>query len=462
MRTAVRRTVGAVVVVHGLIHLLGAGKGFGWVEVSQLTEPIGPRLGVAWLSAALLVVVAGVMLVAKLRWWWAITAVAAVVSQAVIVTAWGDAKAGAIANALLVVSAVYGFRSQGPTSFRARFRRLTHETLTSAESAADVAGSLVTEGDLAHLPPPVADYVRAVGAVGRPHVIGFHADVSGSIRAGADQPWMHWTGEQVNTYGAEPSRVFFMDATMKGIPVDVLHVYVGPTASMRVRAASLVTIVDAHGPQMDQAETVTLLNDLCILAPAALVDAPIEWTSIDDQQAHATFTNADHTVSAVLTFDDDHELVDFVSEDRLRSSTDGRTFTKQRWSTPITDYRSFGGRRIAGRGSGRWHPDDEPSFDYLEFHANDISYLETVASANSDHHTASAKQVAEPAGSGATSGACPTRPESPPTRTRREHHRHQRAPTGADETDIRRRRNGVLPAPTHPEADPHRQDAVGS
>ena len=52
------------------------------------------------------------------------------------------------------------------------------------------------------------------------------------------------------------------------------------------------------------------------------------------------------TLCTVLTFDDDHKLVDFVSDDRLRSSTDG------------------------------WHPDDEPTFDYLEFHVDGISYLE--------------------------------------------------------------------------------------
>jgi hypothetical protein len=187
---------------------------------------------------------------------------------------------------------------------------------------------------------------------------------------------MSWTGAQVNTFGPRPSRVFFMDATMKGIPTDVLHVYVGSTATMQVRIASLVPLVDAHGPEMDRAETVTLLNDLCVLAPAALVDALIDWTPIDDHHVRATFTNAGHTISAVLTFDDDHELVDFVSDDRFMSSRDGRTFTPQRWSTPITDYRSIDSRRVAVVGGGRWHPDDAPSFDYLEFHTDDIRYLE--------------------------------------------------------------------------------------
>ncbi len=376
MRTLLRWIVGLIVVIHGLIHLMGVAEGFGWADVTQLTEPINTSMGVAWLVAAVVVVAAGVMMLAGLRWWWAVAALAAAVSQAVIVTSWTDAKAGTVANVLLALAAVYGFRANGPTSFRARSRRLADEAVRSVLSAAGPSGSLVTDSDLVHLPLPVAGYVRAAGAVGRPHVVGFRAAISGRIRAGADAPWMRWTGEQTNTFGSSPCRVFFMDATMKGLPADVLHAYVGPTATMQVRVASLKTVVDARGPEMDQAETVTLLNDLCVLAPAALVDAPIEWTPMDDHQVSATFTNAGHTVRAVLTFNDDHELVDFVSDDRLASSADGRTFTPRTWSTPIADYRYFDGRRLGALGHARWHPAGEPSFDYLEFHVDRISYLE--------------------------------------------------------------------------------------
>lgn len=379
VRAVIRWTVGLLVIVHGLIHLMGAVKGFGWADVDTLHEPLGPSLGVAWLAAAALVTAAGVMLLARARGWWAVAAGGAVCSQVVITTSWGDAAAGTAGNVLLALAALYGFRSHGPSSFRARFRDLAAATEQAVRAAADGAAGIVGEDDLSRLPAPVAGYVRASGAVGRPHVVGFRAAISGRIRSGADQPWMPWTGRQVNTYGAAPSRVLYMDATMKGIPADVLHAYIGPAATMRVRVASLLNLIDAHGPEMDQAETVTLLNDLCVLAPAALVDAPIEWTPIDDHHARATFANAGHAATAVLSFDDQHELVDFVSDDRLRSSADGRTFTPQRWSTPIRDYRSFGGRRLGALGTGRWHPDDEPAFDYLEFHVDAIDYLEVAA-----------------------------------------------------------------------------------
>ncbi len=349
MRSAIRWTVSALVVLHGLIHLLGD--------------------GVAWVLAAVLLVVAGVLLAASVRWWWMVGAVAAVVSQALIVSAWSEAKAGTVANGVLALAVWQGFAAQGPTSIRARYRQLASQQLAAAAAAgAPGRGPVVAAEDLRHLPPPVAAYVSACGAVGQPRVQGFRARIHG--------PWMPWTGEQVNTFGTHPSRVFFMDATMLGLPADVLHTYVGPAARMQVKPASVFTLIDAAGPEMTRAETVTLLNDLCVLAPAALVDAAIAWTPIDDHHARATFTNAGQTVSAELVFDDDHELVDFVSDDRLRASADGKSFTRQRWSTPLGGYRDFGTRRLSAAGHGRWHPDaPEPAFDYLEFHVDDITYV---------------------------------------------------------------------------------------
>ena len=41
MTNVLRWVVVAVLVGHGLIHLLGVAKGFGWAAVPQLKEPIG-------------------------------------------------------------------------------------------------------------------------------------------------------------------------------------------------------------------------------------------------------------------------------------------------------------------------------------------------------------------------------------------------------------------------------------
>lgn len=373
LRRVIRWSVVIVIAVHGLLHLLGVVKGFGWADVPALSAEIGPWLGLAWLVASVLVLAVALLLARGTCPWW-LPLVAAVVSEAVIVTAWQDAWAGTVANLLLLAVAVHAWARTGPRSLRTEYARHVRSVLARARTQ-----SVLTEGDLAGLPEPVARHVRRTGALGRPAVIGFRAEIHGRIRGGPSKPWMRFTGEQVNLYGPDPCRLFFMDATMFGLPVDVLHVFDRRRATMRVRLCSLVPIVRGTGPEMDRAETVTLLNDLCLLVPEALVRAPIRWASDGDRTATGSFTLGAHTVAADLLFDAEGDLADFVSDDRLRASTDGRTFTRQRWSTPVRAVGQWDGRRACSVGEARWHaPGPEGTFTYLEFVVDDLSPIEGV------------------------------------------------------------------------------------
>lgn len=160
MKGVLRWVVAVVVILHGMIHFLGAVKGFGWADVNQLKDPIGPAMGAVWLAAGALAVVAGVLLARRVRWWWIVGAVAAVASQAVIFTSWNDARVGSVANVVLLAAVVYGFAAQGPASFRAKYRR---QVKTALKAPPD---GVVTEVDLATLPPAVATYVRS--SAGKP------------------------------------------------------------------------------------------------------------------------------------------------------------------------------------------------------------------------------------------------------------------------------------------------------
>jgi uncharacterized membrane protein YphA (DoxX/SURF4 family) len=375
VRVATRWVIVVVVLAHGLLHLLGAAKGLGWAEVPQLQQPISTVTGWVWLVAGALVLLAGILLALGSRRWWTVGAVAVVTSQALIFSSWSDARAGTAANLILLGAVIHGYAATGPRSYRAEYHRRSRSALADLATPVRSDAGVVTDADLAHLPTTVAAYVRQSGAVGQPRVTSFGARIHGQIRAGPDKPWMRFTGEQVNTYGDDLTRLFLLDATMFGVPVDVLHAYRGSSATMRVKAASLIPMVNASGTDMDRAETVTLFNDLCVLAPAALVDARVRWQPVDDHHACGTFTNGAHTVTAELAFNDDHELVDFVSDDRLRASSDGTTFTRQRWSTPFSDYHTFDSRRVSSRGEARWHaPAPEGEFCYLEVTLDDLHY----------------------------------------------------------------------------------------
>lgn len=362
------RTVFLIVVLaHGLIHLLGFAKAFGYAELPQLAQPIPRGRGLLWLTAGLLVLATAASLLMWPRGWWLLGALAVVVSQVVILSSWRDAKAGTLANLVLLAGVLYGFASEGPWSLRADYDR---STLHSGPAGS--AGTVLTEADLAALPEPVRRYVRRSGALGQPRPRSFRATWTGRIRSSATAPWMAFTAEQVNRLDL-PQRHFLMNATMKGLPVAVLHAFDERGATMRVRLLSVAPMVDARGDELTRAETVTLFNDLCILAPGALASPLIAWEPIDGHQARAVFSLRGHTIRAELQFNDAGELVDFSSDDRLAGSPDGRTFTSLHWTTPLRNYAQVGPVRVATHGEAVWHP-SSGAYAYGEFELTSLAY----------------------------------------------------------------------------------------
>ena len=92
--------------------------------------------------------------------------------------------------------------------------------------------------------------------------------------------------------------------------------YKDATATMLIKVAGLVTVGDAKGEIMDKAETVTVFNDMCLMAPATFIDKRIKWEKIDQLIVKGTLNNNGVKISAVLYFNKKGELVNFVSNDR--------------------------------------------------------------------------------------------------------------------------------------------------
>ena len=95
---------------HGLIHLRGAAKAFGYASLPQLVQPISKSMGLVWLLASVALLATAGLVVMWPRGWWIVGALAAMLSQFVILTSWSDAKYGTIANAVLLVGVVSAYR----------------------------------------------------------------------------------------------------------------------------------------------------------------------------------------------------------------------------------------------------------------------------------------------------------------------------------------------------------------
>ncbi len=164
-----------------------------------------------------------------------------------------------------------------------------------------------------------------------------------------------------------------MDATVKGLPADVFHAFDEHGATMRVRLASAVQLVDASGPVLTRGETVTLFNDLCVLAPGELVRPSIVWDTFDAHSANARFTLGENTIAATLFFGDGGELVDFESNDRS-TSPEGAPGGQMPWTTPLRDFDVIGPARVARNAETLWHPDGGTPWTYGEFALKTLTY----------------------------------------------------------------------------------------
>jgi hypothetical protein len=212
-------------------------------------------------------------------------------------------------------------------------------------------------------------------------VANYRVRFNGTLAQKAGAPPIKADVEQLSL--ANPSaRLFLVHGRMMGIPMDAYHRYVGSAATFRVRLASLVGVVDAKGPQLTRAETVTLFNDMCLLAPATLADERVKWETVDDTSAIAHFANAGNTISATLTFDPaTGALADFVSYDRERPEDrellglppSSDPANRLWWETPIKAWGEVDGIKLPVDAVAIWHGPDR-AFEYGQFRVVEAQY----------------------------------------------------------------------------------------
>ncbi|QHT65317.1 hypothetical protein GXP67_00820 [Rhodocytophaga rosea] len=325
-----------LVIAHGLIHLLGF-KSFGLSEVKQLTQPIAKPFETVWLLTFILFVLAAIQFAFKHSYWWVFGLLAVVISQILIIFFWQDARFGTIANVIILMAVIIGY------STSAYYRKYQDDVKTGLQLASYFQPSDLTETDIQELPEPVKKYLRFTGSVGKPKVNNFKIEFTGKIRKDEQSEWMPFTSEQYN-FMHTPTRLFFMKAIMKGMPVAGYHCFKNGYAFMDIRLLSLFKVQYQDGVEMDLSETVTFFNDMCCLAPPTLIDKRIKWLAVENNKVKASFTNNHITVFAWLYFNDKGELINFISDDRY-SADAGKQLP---WATPLKDYQEINGYRLMG------------------------------------------------------------------------------------------------------------------
>lgn len=235
----------------------------------------------------------------------------------------------------------------------------------------EIEFKILNEEEIQHLPQLIQQYIRNCGFIGKPQVNHFKASFEGRIRNKEQQIWMPFTCEQHN-FLKIPTRLFFMNAKMKGLPVIGYHYFKNGIAVMDIRLLSLFKVQYAEGTEMNISETVTFFNDMCFMAPAMLIDPRIKWISTKENEVYCSFTNNGITITATLIFNENGDILNFISEDRYAYFQDG-SMSKLIWQTPVKEYKSMNGYRLPSHAEMIYtYPDGD--FCYGEFSLQNISY----------------------------------------------------------------------------------------
>ena len=349
-----------LILIHGLLHFMGFARVFAIGNAQVFSKEPSKPIGLIWLLTGLLFLGSAIMMLLKKEGWPVLAILAAIVSQIVIFAIWSDAKYGTMANVIILIVAVIALGTE-------RFENSYKNDVESAMRSSPINDELITEEDLTPLPPMVQRYLKYVGVVGKPKVHTFRIVFEGEMRdKGKD--WFSFTSEQYN-FIKEPTRLFFMKAQVKGLPTHGYHYYQKEDARMQIKLLSLFSVVDVSREDLYTAETVTFFNDLCLFAPAALIDNRIQWENLDETSVMATFINKATKISAILYFNDDGQLINFVSKDRVAVS-EMKTLP---FSTPIKNYRNVNGYMLPTYGEAIWHY-PEGQFIYGRFNVKSIQY----------------------------------------------------------------------------------------
>jgi len=355
-----RLALAILILIHGLIHFMGFAKAFKLADINQLSQSISKPFGMLWLIASAMFTFAVALFLLKNNWWSILAIIALVLSQTLIILFWNDAKFGTIANILILIFAIIGMAT---SNFEINYKKNVSDAIKSTNFTKEI----ITQNDLDSLPPIIQKYLNYVSLVGKQKVKNVKIVFEGEMRDKGEE-WFSFTSEQYNFFDS-PTRLFFMKAKVKGLPVSGYHAYKEEGASMLVKLLSLFPVVDIKGKEMFPTETVTYFNDLCLLAPAALIDKRIQWKTIDDLSVKAIFTTNGTQISAILYFNETGQLVNFSSNDRY-SVSEMKAFP---FSTPAKKYRNVNGYNLPTYGEAIWHyPDGE--FVYGKFNLKSIEY----------------------------------------------------------------------------------------
>jgi len=230
--------------------------------------------------------------------------------------------------------------------------------------------AIITAETIEYLPLPVQNYVINSKSIGKPWMYNFRLAMEGDFSMRENSKYLKVTTEQFN-HCHLPIRFYFIKTSLMGvIPMKGRDAFSNGHGHMFGRLAG-IRIFDEKSPEMDKSALVTYLNDMVLIPPGCL-NPNIQWEPVYSLSARASVTYNNIHVSAMVYFNEKYELINFITDDRYKSTGKGK-YARIKWSTPVTEYGEINGIKMCTAANAVWH-NPEGDYVYARFKVKDLSY----------------------------------------------------------------------------------------
>lgn len=353
-----------LVLLHGIIHLIGFIKGFGFREVSALKHTVSKQMAFLWLIATVLFMIYAFQYFFNLPFSWVTGFAAVLISQILIIFYWQDVRFGTIPNLLIVT---VSFSAFGFYSFQ-QDTRLEVTELFNQNNLQDK--KILTENEILHLPEPVKRWLHHSGAVGNTIIQNARIRQLAELKMKPEQE--KWLKAEATQYSVmnEPGFVWSVDVQLNSLlGFQGRDRFINGKGEMLIQFNSLFEVVNEEGEKISEGAAQRFLGEL-VWFPSLAISPFITWQTINDTTAMAVIHYKGVKGMGTFYFNSSGDFIRFSAWRYKDNTPDARKFE---WVLTVTGYKVFDSIRIPAVMAATWRL-DQGDWTWLKLEITDLKY----------------------------------------------------------------------------------------
>jgi len=357
---------GLIILFHGVIHVLAFLKAFSLVEMNSLTLQISKFQGIAWLISGLLFITYLILYISDKQLSWLAGMVAVILSQALIIYFWKDAKFGSIPNALILIFVIISY---GQISFNRLIQKETNSLIHSVNISPDRS---VSEDDLAKLPEPVKKWLHNTGMIGKSYITIGKVIQRAKMKMKPEQKkWLDASAVQYTSIDL-PAFIWSVDVKMNGLMFFLgRDKFEEGKGEMLIKLNALFNVVNEHGEKLNEGTIQRYLGEM-VWFPSLALSEFISWEQVNDTTVKAIMQYKETKGSGTFHFNSNG---DFISFSAMRYMGNKKGSSRYEWVIRVEEFNTFEGIKVPSKMSATWKL-DEGDWTWLKLEVTDIKYNE--------------------------------------------------------------------------------------